>query len=348
MCAVVAIAIAACSEGTNQVTGLPGYAKSLSEFESRLDTLRVRLKIPGMSAAIASNGRIAWQKPFGLADLSANAPVRDTTAFHLASLTKMFATVVLLRLADSGVIALDDPVSKYGVQLAGVRVRHLMSMTSGGAVPGETFSYDGDRFALLDQVIRQGSGRTFADLVNAWIIKPLALTRTAPNVEDAVSFQHSGLDAGAYRSSMARPYTLSNGAATASRYPGLFSTAAGLISTSADVARFSLALDAGTILSAGARTQMYAPTRSSRGDLPYALGCFSQVYQDVRVVWAYGLWTAISSLIIKVPERGLTFVVLANNEQLSAPYRLGAGALLDSPVAREFLNAFVFNNTPLP
>lgn len=302
-----------------------------------------------MSAALAHGGRLAWQQSFGLADVDANAPVSETTTFHLASLTKMFAAVVLLRLADSGVVSLDDPVSKYGVQLPGVRVRHLMSMTSGGPVPGESFSYNGDRFALLDQVIRQGSGHTFAELVNSWILKPLALSRTAPNVEDAAAFQHTGLDAATYRASMAKPYSLSNGSLAPSRYPALFSTAAGLISTSADVARFSLALDSGALLSDSSRARMYAPARNSRGEtLPYALGCFSQVYQGVRVVWAYGLWTAISSLIVKVPDRGITFVVLANNEELSAQFRLGAGVLLDSPVAREFLNAFVFNSTPLP
>jgi CubicO group peptidase (beta-lactamase class C family) len=344
--------LVACTSSSDQVTGLPGYAKSVAEFESRLDTLRVRLQIPGMSAAIASDGRIAWQRPFGLADISANAPVRDTTAFHLASLTKMFAAVVLLRLADSGLIALDDPVSKYGVQIpnpGAVRVRHLMSMTSGGATPGEQFQYNGDRFALLDGVIRQSSGRSFADLVSAWIIRPLALTRTAPNVDDAASFQYVEKDAAAYRATMAKPYALADGSVTASRYPSLFSVAAGMISTAADMARFSLALDSGTILSSASRARMYAPAQNAAGQtLPYALGCFSQLYQGVRIVWAYGLWTANSSLLIKVPDRGLTFVVLANTEQLSARYRLGAGDLLDSPVAREFLNTFVFNSTPLP
>ena len=305
-----------------------------------------------MSAAIAHNGRVAWQKPFGFADLAAQSLVRDTTAFHLASLTKMFAAVVLLRLVDSGLVSLDDPVSKYGIQLSStgtVRVRHLMSMTSGGAVPGEQYQYNGDRYALLDQVIQRSSGRSFADLVHAFIIRPLTLTHTAPNVDDAAAFQYASHDASQYRANMAKPYTLAGGATQASRYPALFSSAAGLISSSLDVARFSLALDAGTILRPALRDTMYTTARTSQGTaLPYALGCFSQVYQGVRVVWAYGLWTAISSLIIKVPERGLTFVVLANNEELSARYRLGAGQLLDSPVAREFLNAFVFNSTPLP
>ena len=305
-----------------------------------------------MGAAIASSGRIAWQKPFGLADVSANAPVRDTTTFHLASLTKMFAAAVLLRLVDSGLVALDDPVSKYNIQIPNtgtIRVRHLMSMTSQGTTPGEQFQYNGDRFALLDGVIRQSSGRSFADLVTAWIITPLSLTRTAPNVDNPAAFQYSGKDASEYRATMAKPYAFSNGVVRPSTYPSNFSVAAGLISTAADVATFSLALDSGSLLSAASRTLMYTPAQTAQGQaLPYALGTFSQVYQGVRIVWAYGYWTANSSLIIKVPDRGLTFVVVANSDRLSSPYPLGSGALLESPVAREFLNAFVFNSTALP
>ena len=69
--------------------------------------------------------------------------------------------------------------------------------------------------------------------------------------------------------------------------------------------------------------------------------------RGVRVVWQYGLWTAISS-IIKVPERELTFVVLGNTDALSAPYPLGSGRLETSPRAREFLDAFVIGSVPLP
>ena len=94
------------------------------------------------------------------------------------------------------------------------------------------------------------------------------------------------------------------------------------------------------------RDLMFTPTVTAGGSiLPYAFGCFSQEYNGVRVIWSYGLWTAISALLIQVPERGLTFVVLANADRLSADYALGAGRLLDSPVAREFLEAFVFQRT---
>jgi len=48
-----------------------------------------------------------------------------------------------------------------------------------------------------------------------------------------------------------------------------------------------------------------------------------------------------------VPSRHRTFVALANSDGLSAKFSLGSGDLMSSPVAREFLEAFVFGDAPL-
>lgn len=346
---IAALALAGCASSPTRVTSLPGTAQDLPDFEARLERLRGLLGVPGMTAAVGHNGHLAWTGRFGLADVgAATAPV-DTTAFHLASLTKLFGAVVLLKLVDSGLVRLDDSVGTYGVVLPNngtIRVRHLLSMTSGGATPGATFAYDGDRFAWIGQVIRQASGRTFSDLAMAWITQPLAMRRTAPNVESSAAFAFSGLGAPAYRSAMARPYASAGGVFTLATYPASMSVSAGMISTATDMVHFAQALDSGTILSPAMRTLMFAPTVTPAGDtLPYALGTFSQRIGGVRVIWAYGLWTSISSLLIHVPERGLTFVVLANADRLSADYPLGAGRLMESPVAQEFLRAFVLEQT---
>ena len=64
--------------------------------------------------------------------------------------------------------------------------------------------------------------------------------------------------------------------------------------------------------------------------------------------WHYGYWTGNSSLIIRAPERGLAFVLLANSDGLSRGTSLGTGNLLSSPAARAFLDAFVFGRATLP
>lgn len=62
----------------------------------------------------------------------------------------------------------------------------------------------------------------------------------------------------------------------------------------------------------------------------------------------YGYWTASSTLVIKVPSQGLTFVLFANTDGLSAPYPLASGKLDASAWAREFLETFAVARLPLP
>jgi hypothetical protein len=60
------------------------------------------------------------------------------------------------------------------------------------------------------------------------------------------------------------------------------------------------------------------------------------------LIWHYGYWTCNSSLILKVPDRGITFIAMANTDNLSRPTDLGAGDVTSSPVGLAFLKAFVF------
>ena len=68
------------------------------------------------------------------------------------------------------------------------------------------------------------------------------------------------------------------------------------------------------------------------------LGWFVQSYNGQRVVWHFGLVPdAYSSLIIKLPERNLTFVLLANSDKLVAPFQLQTGDVSRSLFATLFL-----------
>jgi CubicO group peptidase (beta-lactamase class C family) len=325
-------------------------AASVAELETRIERLRVSSHIPAVTAVIAKGQEIVWMKGFGTADLATNRPAADTTIYHLASLTKPFASTVILQLVDEGKVSLDDPITTYGITLPSsgtIRVRHLLSHTSHG-VPGTGFRYDGDRFGLLDSVIVRASGKSFAAALQERIISTIGLTRSAPNPRSS-SFAVSGLDKPAFEGNMARGYTYTGGAQVPTAYPTYFGTAAGLTASARDVALFSLAMDRDAFLRPETKALAYTPAVTPSGDsLPYALGWFSTRYKGVRIIWHYGLWVANSSLIIKVPERQLTFVVLANSDALSAPYRLGAGDLGSSPWAREFLDAFVVGSATVP
>ena len=325
-------------------------AESLPEFEQRLANLQSAARIPAITAVISKGQRVVWAKGFGLADVAGNRPAADTTVYHLASLTKPFASTILLQLVKEGKISLDDPVSQYGINLNStgtIRVRHLLSHTS-EETPGSVYRYNGDRFSLLDSVIVRADGRSFARALQSRIITPLALKWIAPNPA-STHFAASGLDVTAYQRNFARGYTTTGSAPTPTAYPSHFSTAAGLTASALEVLSFSMALDRDALLPPELKQLAFTPVTTSNGAAtPYGLGWFSTEYKGVRVVWHYGLWTAISSLIIKVPDRELTFVVLANSEALSASYPLASGRLETSPWAREFLDAFVIGNAMLP
>jgi len=223
-----------------------------------------------------------------------------------------------------------------------------MSHTSEG-VPGSRFLYNGDRFSLLDSVIARASGQTFAARVATRVLKPLGLERTAPNPGSPVSFAVMGFDRDTFVSRMAKPYQRSGSATVLASYPSSFSTAAGLVSTAVDMARYSMAMDADVFLNPATKALAFAPTIGTAGDtLPYGLGWFSTRVSGVRVVWHYGYWTANSSLIIKVPSRDIAFIIMANSDMLSRPTNLGAGDLMSSSLAREFIRAFVLGTATLP
>jgi hypothetical protein len=94
------------------------------------------------------------------------------------------------------------------------------------------------------------------------------------------------------------------------------------------------------------KEQMFTPTISTSGvELPYGIGWFTQEYDGTRMIWHYGWQPSCgSAFILKVPEENITFIILANSDNLSRPYRLGSGEVLpvDSTLGLSFHKTFVF------
>lgn len=335
----------ACSPATT-----PSPAQPMKDFEAQLEALRARYHIAGMSAAIVRGPAIAWAKGFGVAETGSKAPVTDTTVFHLASLTKPFAATVVLQLVEEGKVSLDDPVSKYGVSLPSegtVLVRHVLSHTSEG-VPGTSYRYNGNRFNALNAIIAQADGRSTAAAIQARIIDRLGLRWIAPNPASP-DFAASGKDRPTYLANLASGYTWTGSAYQPTAYPVTFGAAAGLTASVREYAAFSMAIDRDALLRPETKKLAFTPARDATGrDFPYGLGWFTTTYKGARVIWHYGYWTANSSLIVKLPDRGLAFILLANTDGLSAPFPLGSGQLERSDFARQFLDAFLSARPPIP
>src|SRR6185503_20886600 len=101
---------------------------------------------------------------------------------------------------------------------------------------------------------------------------------------------------------------------------------AGLVTTVRDLAKFDRALDTGDatgLLQPETLDAAWVPALDAAGaPTPMGLGWFVQYYRGERVVWHFGsVPNAYSSLIIKLPARHMTFILLANSDGLSAPFQ---------------------------
>jgi CubicO group peptidase (beta-lactamase class C family) len=88
-------------------------AARLARIDSTLQRLVTQQKIPGAVAMITRNGRVVYQKAFGVRDLGTGAPQRTDDIFRLASQTKAVTSLAAMILWEEGKFQLDDPVSLY-------------------------------------------------------------------------------------------------------------------------------------------------------------------------------------------------------------------------------------------
>src|SRR6202167_3273170 len=98
-------------------------------------------KIPGMVWGVVIDGRLAHVESAGVRDRSSNAPVTAGTDFRIASMTKSFTVLAILKLRDEGRLSLEDPVSKWIPEFARMelptrdtaplRIRQILSHSAG-------------------------------------------------------------------------------------------------------------------------------------------------------------------------------------------------------------------------
>jgi CubicO group peptidase (beta-lactamase class C family) len=171
--------------------------------------------IPGLSWGVVIDGRVAHIGSSGVRDRKSNAPVTAATVFRIASMTKSFTALAILKLRDESKLTLEDPVSKWIPEFARmelptrdsgpIRIRHLMTHGTGfpednpwgdqqlgksdadltawlkqgipfSSVPDTQFEYSNYGFALLGRIVTGAAGMPYEAYLQTEILTPLKMT----------------------------------------------------------------------------------------------------------------------------------------------------------------------------
>lgn len=334
---------------------------NLSSFENKLEILRETHHIPGFSVGVVHDGELKWHQGFGKKDLESGEVPDENTVYHIASITKTFGSLVMMKLVEEGQIKLTDPLTSHNIKLPGkwghrdnIQIKHLLTHTARGNTfngfkPGHNFKYNGSWYHSLGNAFISASGKTFGELVMSEVIQPLGMTNTAPSLYDSLEFARTGYDKISFSKKVAKPYDWYKKQLIPVEFNYNFGPAAGLMSTVADLAKYSNAIDDEKLLQSDSWEKIFIPYTIEKNKASiYGLGWFVKDYYDTKFIWHTGWWQGYSSLFIKVPELDLTFIILANSQDVSRPFykfiTVGKSLhknLLASGFAKAFIDHFV-------
>ncbi len=172
---------------------------------------------PGLAFGIVADGRLVHTGNFGFTDIEKKTPVSSASLFRIASMSKSFTAMAILKLRDDGKLNLDDPAYKFIPELKNLKyptadsppltVRHLLTHGAGfpednpwgdrqlsdtdkelmdfirGQIifsnpPGIDYEYSNLGFALLGKIITNVSGQRYQDYIRNNIWKPLGMNTT--------------------------------------------------------------------------------------------------------------------------------------------------------------------------
>jgi len=197
------------------------FAAANADIDTIFHQFIERAHVPGAVWGIVVDGELAHSGAAGYRDVAAKAPVDADTVFRIASMTKSFTAVSILKLRDEGRLSLDDPAERYVAELRTLQyptsdspritIRHLLShsegfpednpwgdrqlavneeqfsrMVRGGIpfsnAPGVAYEYSNYGFAILGRIVANVSGKPYEQYVTDAILRPLGMTSTTLHV----------------------------------------------------------------------------------------------------------------------------------------------------------------------
>lgn len=304
----------------------------------------------GLAIGITQGGRIVYARTFGSADLARNAPADFDTRFHVASVSKPFTAMAVLRLVADGAVDLDAPIARYipdfrmqGEGAGQVTVRHALTHTAGiprdlsannwehpvfgpdaleqnltaareatlEFAPGSRFSYSNSGYDLLGLLVRRVGGMPFEEFVRTRILEPAGMA--GATYDKPVE----GLPP-----NWATPHSYGISTQEWAPYPfsGVNTPSTGLQATVLDMSRWGLLHLAGgrhddvAVIDSTLFRQMVSPQATTPWGEAIGFGWYLQSHLGHPTIMHLGNDTGFESAMYIYPEDDVSIVVLANRD----------------------------------
>ena len=179
------------NRATTLRTAFPAIDQAFRDFVGREH-------IPGAAWGIVIDGQLVHIGTTGVRDTVTKQPIEPDTVFRIASMTKSFTALSIMKLRDEGRLSLDDPAEKYVPEMKGltyptadsprITIRHLLSHAEGfpednpwgdqqlaatdaelsrmiragipfSNAPGTAYEYSNFGFAILGRIVAHRSRR---------------------------------------------------------------------------------------------------------------------------------------------------------------------------------------------
>ncbi len=322
--------------------------------------------MPGVSVAIARDGKTIYSKAFGLAEMEHLVPNTTGTIFEAGSVSKQFVAAAVMLLIQEGRVSVNDDVRKYVPELpqydAPITIRHLLSHTSGlkdwgslygltgwprttrvytqelgwdiifrqkslNFTPGSQYSYSNSNYMMLVLITERVSGQSLADFTRERFFEPLGMKDTRWRDNQREIVPHRAI---AYSGNEGR--FLKNMPNENLHGPG------GLLTTTADLLRWNQLLETPEIFNSETALLRIEPGLLTSGrSSDYAAGLMIGEWNGFGEISHSGSTGGYRAWLAYYPEKKLSVAILSNHASFN-PSGVGrsiAGIFMGTPPSEQ-------------
>ena len=285
---------------------------------------------------IAKNGTIVYEKTVGFADMRTKDSLDSNTPLHIASISKTFTGMAILRLMEQGSLKLDDTLGKFfpAFPYEGITVKMLLSHRSGlpnylhylseikakdtcysnqdvlsslytikpnpEARPDRKFNYCNTNYVLLALIIENVTGESYPEYLKKEFFTPLQMTNTfAYANQDTLTPTPSFQWTGRFWDN--DPFDCTYGDKN-------------IYTTAGDLLKWDQALSSGQLFKKETLDSAFTPLSNERKSIHnYGLGWRMMIFPNgKKFVYHNGRWHGSNAVFVRFADENATMIIIGN------------------------------------